>query len=242
MLFIYDMQTVGKITRLRTHLLPMGLLQDLRLSLRIFRRDPLFSLATIFVLAVSIGANAAIFTMVDSILLRPLEYRHPEELVTVWSTGPDGSKRPFTIPGFLDYSQRNRMFDGIAALGSWSANLTGEADPQRILGVRISANYFRMLGVKAGAGRVFVPDDDAPGSPKVALLAYPLFVQRYGADSHVVGRSILLNGEPYTVVGVLPRHFRFPNHQAEIAVPLSPDTDRGAPIETRWPFCGCTDA
>ena len=203
----------------------MDFLQDVRLSLRIFRRNPVFTLAAVFVLALSIGANASIFTVVDSILIRPLEYRHPERLVTIWSISPDHRRHPFTIPGFLDYRERSRVFDSIAALGSWNANLSGEGNPQRVTGVRASANYFEMLGVVPAAGRVFVPDDDAPGRPKVALLAYPLFQQRYGGDFEVVGRNILLNGEPYTVVGVLPPHFRFPGSLAEIAVPLSPDTD-----------------
>jgi putative ABC transport system permease protein len=200
----------------------------------------MFTVAAIFVLALSVGANASVFTIVDAILIRPLEYRHPEQLVTVWSVGPDQRKHPFTIPGFLDYRERNRVFSAIAALGSWNANLSGEVDPQRVMGVRLSANYFEMLGVKAAAGRVFAAEDDAPGSRRVVLLAYPLFQQRFGADREVVGRNVLLNGEPYTVVGVLPPHFRFPGVPAEIAVPLSPDTDPWRNIETRYTFCGCS--
>jgi predicted permease len=203
----------------------MDILQDVRFSLRVFRKNPGFTFAAIFTLALSIGANASVFSVVNAVLLRPLGYRNPQELVSMWGIRPDGSRYPFTIPGFLDYRQRNRVFQEVAAMGSWNTNLTGEAQPERVLGVRISAGYFRMLGVDAVIGRALVPEDDAPGSPKVVVLTWPLWQRHFGGDRHQVGRTMLLNGERYTIVGVLPRDFRLNYNHAELAVPLSPDID-----------------
>jgi predicted permease len=203
----------------------MDFLQDVRFSLRVFRKNPGFTFAAVFALALSIGANASVFSVINSVLLRPLGYRNPQELVSMWGIRPDGTRYPFTIPGFLDYRLRNRVFQDVAAMGSWNANLTGEAQPERVLGVRITAGYFRMLGANALIGRALVPEDDAPGSPKVVVLTWPLWQRRFGGDRSHVGRTMLLNGERYTIVGVLPPDFRLHYNHAELAVPLSPDID-----------------
>ncbi|MDP8983171.1 MAG: ABC transporter permease [Acidobacteriota bacterium] len=203
----------------------MDFLQDVRFSLRLFRKNPGFAFAAVFALALSIGANASVFSVINSVLLRPLGYRNPQELVNMWRIRPDGGRYPFTIPGFIDYRDRNRVFQEVTAMGSWNTNLTGEAQPERVLGVRISGNYFRMLGVDAIAGRTLLPEDEAPGSPKVVVLTWPLWQRRFGADRSQIGRSMLLNGERYTIVGVLPPEFRLQYNHAELAVPLSPDTD-----------------
>ena len=127
------------------------LLYDLRYGLRMLLKNPGFTFAAVFALALSIGANASVFSVINSVLLRPLGYRNPHELVNMWRIRPDGGRYPFTIPGFIDYRDRNRVFQDVAAMGTWNTNLTGEAQPERVLGVRISGNYFRMLGVDAVA-------------------------------------------------------------------------------------------
>ena len=207
------------------HRICMGILQDLRFCLRTLRKNVSFTLATIFALALGIGANASIFTIVRSVLLRPLPLKNPRELVELWRTRPERDRYPFNLPTFLDLRDRNRALQDVAAYGSWNANLMGEAEPERLLGVRASANYFEMLGVQAARGRTLAPDDDIPGRPKVVVLTYGLWQRRFGSDPGIVGKPVLLNGEPYTVVGVLPRTFALGYVSAEIAVPLVPDAD-----------------
>ena len=207
------------------HRIFMGILQDLRFCLRTLRKNASFTLATIFALALGIGANASIFTIVRSVLLRPLAMKNPQELVELWRVRPERDRYPFNVPAFIDVRDRNRSLQDVAAYGSWNANLQGEAEPERLLGVRASANYFQMLGIQAALGRTLVADDDVPGRPKVVVITYGLWQRRFGADPSIVNKPVLLNGEPYTVVGVLPRTFALGYVAAEIAVPLVPDAD-----------------
>ena len=161
-------------------------------------------------LALGIGANTAVFSLVNSILLRQLPFRQPEQLVWVSSRRPDPGKYSFTLPDFIDYRDQNRSLSGIAAYANWSANLTDRGEPERLQGLRISANAFEMLGVEAVAGRALLPADDAPGQQHVVVLSYGLWRRRFGADPQLVGKKLTLNGASYTVVGVLPPQFFFP--------------------------------
>src|SRR5215471_17459499 len=210
-------------------LYPGGLLLaitgDLRHAFRALRRDPWFSMAAIGTLALSLGANTAMFTVVKSVLLTPLALRSPERLIALSITRADGRQYPFTLVNLLDVQSRNRALEDVAAYGGWNANITGEANPERLFGVRVTGNYFPMIGVRAVVGRTLEPADDEPGRPKVAVLTYSLWQRRYGGDRAIPGRTLLLNGEPHTVIGILPRSFSFKNANTEFAVPLSPATD-----------------
>jgi predicted permease len=214
------------------------LLQDLRYGARMLLKSPGFTLIAVITLALGIGANTAIFSLVNSILLRQLPFRQPEQLVRVDSRRLASGKYSFTLPDFIDYRDQNQSLSGIAAYASWSANLTDQGEPEQLQGLRISANAFELLGVEAVAGRVLAPGDDAPGQQYVAVLSYGLWRRRFGADPQLVGKKLTINGASYTVVGVLPPQFFFPNgvREAELAVPLAPDADplRGVRASTNF--------
>jgi predicted permease len=202
-----------------------SLTQDLGFSLRMLAKTPAFSSAALVTLALAIGANAAIFSVVHAVLLRPLPFTDPNRLVWVWSKRVDRDKAPFNLPDFIDLRDRNRSCEGVAGLAYWSADLTGTGDPERIQGLRVSANLFALLGVDAAAGRTLAVADDRPGAARVVVLTDGLWRRRFGADHSLIGRSLVLDGSPYTVVGVLPPEFLFPIREAEFAAALAPDTD-----------------
>src|SRR5262245_45702953 len=192
------------------------LLQDLRYGARTLLKQPAFTLAAIITLALSIVANTAIFSMVNAVLLRPLPYRQPEQLVWVWATRTDRDKAFYSIPNFIDTRDRQQSFAQLAAFAIWGANLTGAGEPERLPGVRLSAHSFQMLGVEAAAGRLLTAADDDPNNPRVVVLGYGLWQRRFGGDRNVIGQSLTLNGAPYTVAGVLPPRFAIPNAEIEI--------------------------
>ncbi|HJZ96403.1 MAG TPA: ABC transporter permease [Candidatus Solibacter sp.] len=198
---------------------------DLRYAFRALWKDPGFTIPALLALALSIGANATVFTVVKSVLLDPLKLKRPEELVAIHSMRPDGQRYPFALPFYRDLRERARVFQDIAAQGSWNANLSGEANPERLLGVRATGNFFQMLGVEAAVGRTILPDDALPQSPKVVVFTWNLWQRRYGGRRDVVGATVHLNGEPYTVIGVLPASFSFRSATNEFAVPLVIETD-----------------
>src|SRR5262245_18596265 len=192
------------------------LLQDLRYGARMLAKNPGFALVAIITLALGIGANTAIFSLVNGILLRQLPFQEPERLVWVNSRRTASGKYPFTLPDFIDYRDQNRSLSGIAAYASWSANLTDQGEPEHLQGLRISANAFELLGVEAVAGRALAPGDDTPGQQQVVVLSYGLWRRRFGADPQLVGKKLTLNGASYTVVGVLPPQFFFPTGSVNV--------------------------
>jgi predicted permease len=201
------------------------LMQDLRYSIRVFRKNPGFTAVSVLALALGIGANTAIFSMVNAILLRQLAFKAPEQLVWIWSTRTDRDKAFFSIPDFLDYQEQNKSLEQMAAFANWGANLTDGGDPERLTGVRVTANVFQMLGVEAAAGRCLLPEDGAPESPRAVVLSYGLWQRRFAGDRGIIGKTISLNGDSYTVVGALPPAFIFPGAEADIAIPLVLGTD-----------------
>jgi predicted permease len=218
---------------------PLGvtsLIQDLRFSLRMLMKTPAFSSAAILTLALAIGANAAIFSVVHAVLLRPLPFKDPSRLVWVWSKRVDRDKAPFNLPDFIDYRDRDRSCDAIAGMAYWSADLTGTGDAERIQGLRVSANLFALLGVEAAVGRTLVPEDDRPGAARVVVLTDGLWHRRFGGDHSLIGRSLVLDGSAYAVVGVLPAEFLFPIREAEFAAALAPDTDPLRTVRTSVNF------
>ena len=185
-------------------------MSDLRLALRLCLRHPLLSLAAIGSLALGIGANTAIFTVLNGSVLRPLPYVEPDRLVVVWETRADTPKRPVAPANFLDWRRETASFSGLAAFDNFTATLTGVGEAQRINAVSASGNFFDVLGVGAQIGRALTPEDDRADAAKVAVLTDGLWHQMYGGSADALGKTMTLNGVPHTIVGVLPRSFDMP--------------------------------
>ena len=186
------------------------MLSDLRFALRGLRRQPGFTAVALVALALGIGANTAIFSIVNGVLLRPLPYAEPDRLVQIWRDlrlqgGP--AQEWASPPVFFEWQAESDVFEKVAAVGGWGPTLTGESDPERLAGAMVSRDYFDVLGVRPVLGRTFTRDEDRPDGPPAVVLSGPLW-RRLGADPDLVGRAIVLNGRPATVVGVLPDGFR----------------------------------
>ena len=199
------------------------LVQNLRHAARRLGRTPGFTLLALATLALGIGANAAIFSVVDAVLLKPLPFARPDRIYAIWSRHTSTDRYPFSLPEFCDYRDRNRSLAAIAGLAGWSANLAGAGTTERLPGMRVSGNLFEMLGVSAAVGRTLLPSDDDAGNEKVVVLSHGLWQRRFGSEPGIVGRPLTLNGEAYTVVGVLPRDFLFPVPDIDLAIPLAPE-------------------
>src|SRR6266513_3121368 len=201
------------------------LTQDIRYALRVLAKNPAFTIIAVIALALGIGANSAIFSVINAVLLRPLPFKHPEQLVMVWENAAHmGFPRNTPSPAnFLDWQKQAQSFTGMAAMVEHSFNLTGVGEPERLDGRRVSANLFDLLGVPALLGRSFVPDDDRPGT-HVVLLSHSLWQRRFGSDPAVIGLALSLNGESYTVIGVMPRLVQLPgfaNRKDQLWVPIA---------------------
>ncbi len=202
------------------------LAQDLRYGLRQLRRSPGFALTAMLTLALGIGANTAIFTLVNSVLLRPLPYEESERLVAVFQHEKKlGERRNATSPfSFHRWQQQNSVFETMAAATPWSPVLTGHDRPDVIDGLKVSATLFPLLRADAALGRTFHPEEGEPGNHRVVVLGHDLWQRRFGGDAALVGRTIQLDGEPYTVIGVMTPGFRFPPFwvvDAEFWTPLA---------------------
>ncbi len=201
------------------------LFTDMRFVLRLMRRSPGFFGALIAVLVAGIGATTAMFSLVYSLLLRPLPYTHPEELTMIWATQPLVDPSPVSLPDFLDWKAEATTFDHMAAVDYMGYTLTAEGTkPEMFSGAGVSGDYFPMLGIKPLRGRLLTPNDDRQGAPPVAVLRADLWHNRFGSDPQIVGRAITLNSESVTVVGVAPEGFRYsgPNSDgADIWTPLA---------------------
>src|SRR4051812_2803599 len=198
--------------------------QDVRFGVRMLLKKPVFTAIAVLALALGAGANTAIFSVVNGVLLRPLPYKDPEKLVRLgeWSKQVPGMS--ISYPNFKDWRERNRVFEGLAATQFDSYNLTGGDEPERLQGRNVSYNFFDVLGVVPAVGRSFRADEDRAGAPRVAVLSHGLWQRRFGGDRKIVGKAIALNGESYTVVGVLPQDYRF-GTQTDVFVPLGLNED-----------------
>jgi predicted permease len=185
-------------------------LQDLRYAVRMLTKNPGFSLIAIITLALGIGANTAIFSVANAVLLRPLNYKDSDRLVLLnhYYKKSIGVSLVSAI-GYTHYRDNSKSFESIAALTQWSVNLTGTGDPERLQGHAVTHTFFPTLGVEAAIGRVFTPDEDQPGRNRVVVLTDSLWQRRFSTDPGIVGKSITLDGKDYTVVGVLPPGFQF---------------------------------
>ena len=169
------------------------LLQDVRYGLRMLRKNPGFSTVAIATLALGIGANTAIFSIVNGVLLRRLSYKNPDQLMSIWSNRTDRDKTVFSLPDFIDYKNQNRTLEQISGFSAWNANLSNAGEPERVFGVRSSANVFQMLGVNAEIGRTLLDEDDIPSNPRVVVLSHGFWQRRFGQRTDVLGKQLTLN-------------------------------------------------
>jgi len=206
-------------------------LQVLRYALRTFRKTPGFTAAAVLALALGVGANTAIFSVVHAVLLRPLPYRDPGRLVMVWEKNPAiggflAPRLPAALKNYHAWKQ-SRSFTEMGAMEQLGLNLTGIDKPEQLEAARATADLFSTLGIHPALGRAFLPGEGSPGRDRVAILSYKLFERRFGGDSHILGRAVTLNNASYVIIGVLPREFHLPamwegfsQNKPEIWLPL----------------------
>jgi len=194
---------------------------DIRYSLRLLRKSPVFAAVAIATLALGIGATTAIFSSVDAVLIRKLPYADPDRLVMVWEEAAFmGLPRNTPAPGnYYDWIRRSHSFAGMAATRGSSSSLTGEGTPEQVAGRGTTANFFDVLGVRPILGRTFTEDEDRAGAP-VVVISYSLWQRRFAGDPHVVGRTLLMNDNRYDVIGVMPSGFVFRNREIEYWIPV----------------------
>ena len=199
-----------------------SLIQDLRYGARMLLKKPGFTLIAVITLALGIGANTAIFTVVNAALLRPLSYPEPERIMRLAPDWSNVSFRSASEPKFVFWSGQSQSFDGVAAtigIGS-GVNLSGGGEPEFVAGVRVSADFFRVLGMNPAIGRGFTKEEDSPNGERVTILSHGLWRRRFAADPAIAGKSVSINGDPYTVVGVAPEDFRYGDGQWDVLVPM----------------------
>ncbi len=192
------------------------LIQDLRYGVRTLMKSPGFAFVAVLTLALGIGANTAIFSVVNGVLLRALPYYEPERLVMVWADRPILQAQiglgdfPVAVADFVDWRNQNQVFEQMAALYARFMTLTGGGEPESVVGLRASASLFPLLGARFTVGRAFLPEEDRASTDRVVIISHGLWQQRYGADPKLIGQKITLNDEAYTVVGVTAPDFQFP--------------------------------
>lgn len=218
-------------------------MHNLRYALRSFRGSPGFTIAAIVSLAIGVGANTALFSVASALLLTPLRYADADRLAILWNRSPGLQIEEdwFSTAQYFDIKNGHTGFEQVAIAIGGNDNLTGDGEPERVGTIRMSSNLLPMLGARAELGRLFAPEDDRPGTTGVAVLGHGTWRRRYGADPGVVGRTLVINGQPYRIVGVLPASFSLPREvmptlngaeDAEVALPLPLGADAPA-IRTR---------
>lgn len=195
----------------------MHLLQDLRYAIRTMLKRPGFTSVAVITLALGIGGSTAIFSVVNAALLRELPFAEPDRLFHVWEVTPQKNfgQREFSYPDYQDY-QQNQSFEGIAAYTGGGGIMSGRGEPERVFAPAASANFFSVLGVQPLLGRTFQLGEDKQGAPRLVVLTYGMWQQRFGGDQNIVGQSVTINGDPHTVVGVLPASFQFALRNADL--------------------------
>jgi putative ABC transport system permease protein len=227
---------LGNLTLIREEIYRMNSLgwletfwQDLRFGLRTLRKSPAFTAVAVITLALGIGGNVAVFSLLDAVLLRPLPYSQPDRLFMFFPVEAESHRAMVSssYPNFQDWREQSRAFQAMAGFHWESFNLTGTAEPERLEGLRTTAGLFALLGIPPWLGREFTAGDD----PHVVLLTYELWHRRFGGDAGIIGKPIHLEGRAYTALGVLPPHFRFPpdrwGRAPEVFVPVIPNPERG---------------
>lgn len=213
-----------------------ALYQDLKYGLRVLVKNPGFTAVVVLTLALGIGANTAIFSVVNGVLLSPFPYPGSSKLISVYQKTGDGNYNVFSTPNFLAWRDQVRAFEQFGAIRPAAFDLTGGSQPERLNGANVSVDIFRLLGVNPILGRAFLDEEDRPGGPKVVVLSYGFWQRRFGGDRQILGKPLALNGASYTVVGVMPRGFKLPQNDDELWAPLqlNPVDVNGASRGIHW--------
>ncbi|HEU4766576.1 MAG TPA: ABC transporter permease, partial [Pyrinomonadaceae bacterium] len=210
------------------------LMQDIRFALRMLLKSPSISIVATIALALGIGANTAIFSVVNAVLLRPLPFPNPESLVAVFETVPQrGMQRgSHSYPNFFDMRAQQTVFEHVASYHAGDYIMTGRGEPARLQGAVVTADLFPLLGVAPMLGRTFVADEDKPSGTRVVILSQELFQKRFNSDPSVLNQPITLDGRPFTVVGVMPASFEFPiqNEPVELWTTIAGDASGKDPV------------
>jgi putative ABC transport system permease protein len=184
-------------------------LQDIKWAIRSAAKNPGFTVVVLLTLGIGIGANTAIFSVLHAVVLKPLPYPAAEQLVMLWEKEKDGSRSNVGYPTFHDWQAQSRAFEAMAAMSSWTPTLSGDSgEPESLEGASVTADFFRVLGVRPFLGRDFTAEDDRPNQPRIAIISYGLWQRRFGADPNLIGKAILLAGVERTVVGIMPADFQ----------------------------------
>jgi putative ABC transport system permease protein len=201
-----------------------SLTSDLRHSIRLLIKSPGFTAIAIAALALGIGANTAIFSVVNTVLLRPLPYFQPDRIVRLARSFPQGEGDSASIPKYMAWRKNNQVFESMTIydFSGPGLNLGSGDHPEQVKGIHVSSEYFQVFGVKLAQGRTFLPQEDLPGGPKTAVISHSLWQTRLAADPAMIGHPIILGGDPYTVVGILPASFR-PDPPADVFIPIQAD-------------------
>jgi putative ABC transport system permease protein len=200
----------------------VDLWQNLRFGVRTLMKQPSFTLLALLTLALGIGANTAIFSVVNTVLLRPLPYKDPQQLVAVWEVQGKANQILFSPAEFLDYQTQQQSFTEMTAYRAMSLSLTGQGEPEQLDGLIVSANFFALLGVPVAHGRTFQPEDGRAGAARVAVISHDFWQKRFGGDPNAIGRALTLSGEPATLVGVMPPGFQDTTQSNERQIWLNP--------------------
>jgi putative ABC transport system permease protein len=212
-----------------------SLRQDVQFSFRFLRKRPVFAIAALLILMFSIGINTSIFSVINAVLLRPLPYKDPDRITQVWENNLEKNIPSFAVMprDYLYWVNEQSVFEGMGAFRQQYFMVTGIDEPERVLGAAVSASLFPTLGVGAALGREFTPEEDKAGNNQVVAISYGLWQRRFGADANVLNKTLLLDGNPYTIVGIMPASFEFPiqPQQVELWVPIAfrpAEIERGA--------------
>lgn len=183
---------------------------DLRYGLRVLTKRPGYTVAATLALALGIGANTAIFSVINAVILRPLNLYQPDRIMMVWQTFRGEAQNFASYPNFQDWYDRNTVFEDMAVFRGYGITVTGLGDAERVDGARVSSSFFNVLHLTPAVGRNFVPGEDRPGSARTAVISYDFWHRHFGDDSSVIGRTITLDGQRFTLIGILPQGFKFP--------------------------------
>jgi len=194
--------------------LPMleTLFQDLRFGLRMLWKRPGLSLLAILALAIGIGPITAIFSLINGLLLRPLPYREPEALMTIWRSNPARNfhEYPMSVPNFLDHQERDQVFASVSAFAPGGVSVGGEGEPERVAGANVTAEFFKTMGLAPALGRGFAANEDHPGATPVVVLSHGLWASRFGGDANAIGKTLFIEGRAHEIIGVMPAGVAYP--------------------------------
>jgi len=198
-------------------------IQDVRFGLRTLRRSPGFTVVAVLTVALTIGATAAVFTVINSVLLRPLPYENPERLIVVATFMPRESSEVTASAQYVAFKTNSRVLEDAGAYSSEDYNVSGAGDPERLHGAVATSSFFTTLGIHPAMGRVFTAEEDKPGAEKIAVISHSFWQRHFNSGNNAAGKTILLDGAPHTVIGVLPRSFRFPDSDLQPDLIVPPD-------------------